>query len=101
MSKPGKSQKWLITGLVLQGIGGFLYVSGIVSSFRSAMLGDSGGSSGVMIVGGILAFVGWLVLLGGVSRVSAGIDYLVSVAPSPVSGVERREQESRLAASPE
>lgn len=59
-----------------------------------------GGQSG-MVIGAIIALIGWIVLLIGISRVSAGIDYRMNSAPVPVSPVERREQESKLAASEE
>lgn len=76
MTKPGKSQRWIIAGLVLQGIGGVMYMSGLANAF-------SGGSTGVMPFGALVAFVGWLALMAGISRASAGLDYLVSLAPDP------------------
>ena len=101
MNKPGRSSGWLIIGLVLQGIGGVIYFGAFAGTLRASIYADTSGSSTGMGIGAIVSFVGWLMLLAGVSRASAGIDYLVSVAPAPVSPVERREQASRLAASQE
>jgi hypothetical protein len=78
MTKPGKSQRWIVAGVIMQGIGGAIYAGGLVNSI-------TGGSTGAMPFGAILAFIGWLVLIRGISRASAGIDYLVSLAPDPAT----------------
>jgi hypothetical protein len=101
MTKPGKSQRWIIAGLVLQGIGGVLYASGLVSTFQASIFDSNSGSSPTMPIGALLAFVGWLALMAGLSRASAGLDYLVSVAPAPASPIERQDQETKLAAGQE
>lgn len=98
MKKPGVSQHPLMVGLILQGVGGVIVFIAFSSSLARSLYADTSGSSVGMLIGGLVALVGWILLLVGVSRVSAGVDYLVRVAPAPVSGVERREQESRLAA---
>jgi hypothetical protein len=82
MTKPGKSQVWLILGLVLQGIGGTIYLGAFANTLKASIFSDTSGSSSGMTVGAILSFVGWLMLLKGISRVSSSIDYLVSMAPS-------------------
>ncbi|MFP5368683.1 MAG: hypothetical protein ACLGIS_17975 [Actinomycetes bacterium] len=79
--KPGKSRNWLIGGLIAQGIGGMIYAGGVVNTLTATAYSGGGGSTG-MTVGGLLIAVGWVVLIIGISKASAGIDYLVSVAPS-------------------
>jgi len=98
MKKPGVSQHPLILGVILQGVGGVIYFAAFSSSLSRSIYSDTSGSSVGMGIGAIVAILGWIVLLVGINRASAGIDYLVSVAPTPVSGVERREQESWPAA---
>jgi hypothetical protein len=101
MKKPGTSQFALIIGLILQGVGGVIYSGAFFSSLSRSIYSDTSGSSVGMGIGGIVAVIGWIVLLVGISKASSAIDYLVSISTPPVSDVERRAQESRLAADQE
>lgn len=102
MKKPGSSRFSLITGLITQGVGGAIYFGAFMSSLsRTSIYSDTSGSSVGMVIGAIIALIGWIVLLIGISRASAGIDYLVHATPVPPSPIERREQESRLASNEE
>ena len=102
MNKPSSSKFSLITGLITQAVGGAIYVSAFTSSLsRTSIYSDTSGSTVGMVIGAIIGLAGWIFLLVGISRASAGIDYLVSVAAVPLSPVERREQESRRARSEE
>jgi hypothetical protein len=102
MNKPSSSKFSLITGLVTQAVGGVIYFLAFMSSLsRTSIYSDTSGSTVGMVIGAIIGLAGWIFLVVGISRASAGIDYLVSVAAVPLSPVERREQESRLASSEE
>ncbi|MFK4295008.1 hypothetical protein ABH924_000140 [Arthrobacter sp. GAS37] len=98
MMKPGKSRKWIIAGLILQGIGSALYLGGLANSLKASIFSDTSGSNSGMAIGGLLALLGWISLLVGISRASAGIDYLVSLAPEPVARLEQAQVASAQAA---
>lgn len=79
-------------GLLLQGVGGVIFFIAFSSSLARSLYADTSGSSIGMLIGGLVALVGWILLLVGVSRVSAGVDYLVRVAPSPAPTAELPQQ---------
>ena len=83
MLKPGKSRLWLILGIILQGIGGAIYFGGVVNSLKATLYSDNA-SGPSMAIGALVVFIGWISLLVGVSRASAGIDYLVAAVRDDV-----------------
>lgn len=88
MLKPGKSRMWLLLGIILQGIGGAIYFGGVVNSLKATLYSDNG-SGPAMAMGALVVLVGWISLLVGVSRASAGIDYLVAAARDDVPSKSR------------
>ncbi|MET4144842.1 hypothetical protein ABIB45_001751 [Arthrobacter sp. UYCo732] len=96
MNKPGACQFFRIIGLAMQGVGGAIYFGAVLSSLSwTSILSDASGSSVGMANGAIIALIGWIVPLSGISRAGAGIDYLVNaalVALIPIDGRETGKQ---------
>ena len=97
MSKPSPSRALLVVGILLCFLSALLVY--VVPPLINAFFVAKDGPLVVVnfqptIIAGLAAFVvGMIFVLVGISRAAAGIDYLVSIAREPGSGVQRRSRE--------
>lgn len=84
LSKPKPSQGLVVTGILLQFLGTVIFSIALPASFNRY----SGGQAIFWVFfGAILLLIGLIILLKGIARATAGIDYLVSIASTVVTPV--------------
>ena len=100
MSKPSPSRAFLVVGILLSFLGAFVVYA--VPPLVTAYFVSKNGPMIVvnylpaLVAGYASLFIGMIFVLVGVSRMAAGIDYLVNVAREPGSEPQRRTREDLL-----